>query len=87
MDVFYPVQLLADTVTGNWLNLGKESCLDSALNFFIYDTIKIGILLVFINYLMAVSTIIFLPRRFVIYWLKDVGMEMSMIIDKFIKKG
>lgn len=54
MDVFYPVQLLADTVTNNWFNLGKESYLGSAFNFFIYDTIKIGILLVFINYLMAV---------------------------------
>lgn len=49
MDIFYPIQLLADTVAS------KETYLGSALNFFIYDTIKIGILLVFINYLMAVT--------------------------------
>lgn len=55
MDIFYPIQLLASTVTNNWLNLAKESYLGSALNFFIYDTIKIGILLVFINYLMAIT--------------------------------
>jgi len=55
MDIFYPVQLLANTVTNNWLNLAKESYFGSALNFFIYDTIKIGILLVFINYLMAIT--------------------------------
>lgn len=55
MDIFYPIQLLANTVTLNWLGLAKESYLGSALNFFIYDTIKIGILLVFINYLMAVT--------------------------------
>jgi len=55
MDIFYPIQLLANTVTNDWLSLAKESYLDSALNFFIYDTIKIGILLVFINYLMAIT--------------------------------
>jgi hypothetical protein len=55
MDIFYPIQLLANTVTGNWFGLAKESYFGSALNFFIYDTIKIGILLVFINYLMAIT--------------------------------
>ena len=55
MDIFYPVQLLANTVTNNWLSLAKDSYLGSALNFFIYDVIKIGILLVFINYLMAIT--------------------------------
>lgn len=55
MDIFYPVQLLANSVTNNWLSLAKDSYLGSALNFFIYDTIKIGILLVFINYLMAIT--------------------------------
>ncbi|MFA7301666.1 MAG: permease [Candidatus Shapirobacteria bacterium] len=44
MDVFYPIQLLADKIS-----------LNPAINFFIYDIIKIGILLVFINYLMAIT--------------------------------
>lgn len=44
MDIFYPIQLLANAITDN-----------SALNFFIYDVFKIGILLVFINYLMAIT--------------------------------
>lgn len=44
MDIFSPIQLLADSIS-----------LNPALNFFIYDTIKIGILLVFINYLMAIT--------------------------------
>lgn len=55
MDIFYPIQLLANTATNNWFSLTKDSYLSSALNFFIYDTIKIGILLVFINYLMAIT--------------------------------
>lgn len=54
MDIFYPVQLLADTITFGWLKLGSGSYLGSAVNFFIYDTIKIGLLLVVINYFMAV---------------------------------
>ncbi len=37
----------------SWLSLDKESYLGSAINFFIYDLIKIGILLILINYLMA----------------------------------
>jgi len=54
MDIFYPVQLLADVITNDWLNLNKDSYFNNALNFFIYDIIKIGILLIFINFLMAI---------------------------------
>ncbi len=54
MDIFYPLQLLADTVAFSWLGLAKDSYLGSAVNFFIYDIFKIGLLLVVINYLMAV---------------------------------
>lgn len=53
MDIFAPVQFLANAVVFNLLSLEKNSYLASALNFFIYDTIKIGILLIAINYLMA----------------------------------
>jgi len=44
MDIFYPVQLLANSIS-----------LNPAINFFFYDTIKIGLLLIFINYLMAIT--------------------------------
>lgn len=44
MDIFYPIQLLADSVS-----------LNPVINFFIYDTIKIGILLLVINYFMAIT--------------------------------
>lgn len=55
MDIFRPVQLFADLATHGWLNLGRQSYLGSAVNFFIYDTIKIGLLLVVINYVMAIT--------------------------------
>ena len=59
MDIFKPIQLLADTTTSNLLNLGKDSYLGSAVNFFIYDTIKIGLLLIIINYVMAITRYFF----------------------------
>jgi len=55
MDIFKPIQLLSDIVTFGWIGLGKESYLGSAVNFFIYDTIKIGILLIVINCFMAIT--------------------------------
>lgn len=55
MDLFYPVQWFANLITADLLNLIKDSYVESALNFFIYDTIKIGILLVIINYVMAIT--------------------------------
>lgn len=54
MDIFKPVQFFADLVTYQWLHLAQKSYLADTVNFFIYDAIKIGILLVAINYLMAV---------------------------------
>lgn len=53
MDIFGPFQKIADVVTYGWLGLGKETYLGSAVDFFIYDTIKIGLLLVFIGLIMA----------------------------------
>lgn len=55
MDIFQPIQILADFVTYNWLRLAPHSYWGDAVNFFIYDTIKIGLLLVVINYVMAIT--------------------------------
>lgn len=55
MDIFQPVQSFTDIITYNWLGITKDSYLDNGLNFFIYDSIKIGILLIAINYLMAIT--------------------------------
>lgn len=55
MDIFYPVQLLADFVSGTIFHLAKDSYTGSAINFFVYDSIKIGLLLIVINYLMAIT--------------------------------
>ena len=55
MDIFKPIQLLSDLITYNIFDIQNGSYLGNAVNFFIYDLIKIGILLVIINYIMAIT--------------------------------
>lgn len=53
MDIFYPIEYFANLITHDLLKIG-DTYLGNAVNFFIYDTIKIGLLLMAINYIMAV---------------------------------
>jgi uncharacterized membrane protein YraQ (UPF0718 family) len=59
MDIFKPIQLFADWTTYRLLGLVKDSYLASAVNFFVYDVIKIGVLLIVINYIMAITRFYF----------------------------
>ena len=60
MNIFYPIQLLADWLTYSVFGIAQKSLLASAVNFFIFDTLKIFILLSVI--IFAVSVIrSFLP--------------------------
>ena len=59
MDIFSPIQFIADTVTYRLLHITLHSYLGDAVNFFIYDTLKIGILLVAINFVMAATRFYF----------------------------
>jgi len=54
MSIFYPLQLLADYFTYSVLKLAPESIQANAVNFFIYDTIKIFILLAVIIFLVSI---------------------------------
>jgi len=54
MDIFTPVQLFADLMTYRLFGIVQDSYLGNAVNFFIYDVVKIGLLLIIINYLMAI---------------------------------
>jgi len=53
MDIFKPIQLLADFVTYQLFYIIPHSYWGDTINFFIYDVIKIGLLLIVINYFMA----------------------------------
>jgi len=55
MDIFKPIQLFADIVTYQWFRIVPHSYWGDTINFFIYDTVKIGLLLIAINYLMAAT--------------------------------
>jgi hypothetical protein len=55
MSIFYPVQLFSDFISYDLTGLARESYLGNAVNFFIYDTIKIGLLLIVVNYIMAIT--------------------------------
>jgi uncharacterized protein len=55
MDIFKPIQLFADLVTYQWIRLLPHSYWGDTVNFFIYDVIKIGLLLIVINYVMAIT--------------------------------
>ena len=55
MDIFKPIQLFSDTATYRWLHIIPHSYWGDTVNFFIYDTIKIGLLLIVINYVMAIT--------------------------------
>lgn len=55
MDIFRPIQSFADLVTYQWLKIIPHSYVGDTVNFFVYDAVKIGLLLVVINYIMAVT--------------------------------
>ena len=53
MDIFYPVKLLADFLTYNVFLIAQKTILAEAVNFFIYDVIKIFILLAIIIFVVS----------------------------------
>lgn len=55
MDIFAPVQSFANYATYQVFHIVPHTYVGDAINFFIYDSIKIGILLVVINYFMAIT--------------------------------
>jgi len=83
MDIFYPVQLLADWLSYSLLHLVKESILGGAVNFFIYDSIKIFLLLSVI--IFAVSAIrSYLPPEKTKKWLSNRFEVISNILAALI---
>jgi len=54
MDIFYPLKFIADQLSYGLFGLAKGSHLGDAIDFFIYDSLKILILLLVINYFMAI---------------------------------
>lgn len=67
MDIFYPVKLFADLLTSK---LDSSTQFYSAINFFIYDSIKILILLVVITFIVSFIRTYFAPEKVRLYLAK-----------------
>ncbi|MFA5714278.1 MAG: permease [Candidatus Paceibacterota bacterium] len=67
MDIFYPIKILADLLTSK---LETFSPLYSAANFFIYDSIKILILLIVIIFIVSFVRTYFAPEKVRMYLAK-----------------
>lgn len=65
--LYYFLQPLADWITYDWMVLSADTHLGTAINFFIYDTLKILILLFLISSLMGVVNAYFPIDRIRVY--------------------
>jgi uncharacterized protein len=63
MDIFIPVQLFADWIIYSLLPLRRNTILGEGANFFIYDSIKILILLFFIIFIVTFIRSYLLPEK------------------------
>jgi hypothetical protein len=63
MDIFSPIQTFADIVSFQLFHLGAKSVLGGAVDFFIYDSIKILILLIVLIYVISFARSFFPPEK------------------------
>lgn len=63
MNIFYPIQIFSDWLTYIIFNLEKETLFANAINFFIFDTIKILILLSVIIFVVSIIRSFLPPER------------------------
>lgn len=63
MNTFYLIQLFADWITYSIFDIDKETLLASAVNFFIFDTIKILLLLIVIIFTVSIIRSFLPPEK------------------------
>jgi len=63
MDIFYPIKLITDWLTYSVFHLGFKTLLGQAINFFIYDTTKIFILLSVIIFIVSIIRSFLPPEK------------------------
>lgn len=63
MNIFYPIQIFADWLTYSVFNIIPKTLLADAVNFFIFDTIKIFILLVVIIFTVSIIRSFLPPEK------------------------
>ncbi len=77
MSIFQPIQSFSDFLTYNIFHLSSSSHIWQALNFFVYDSIKIFLLLILVTQIMSFVNVIFpiekirdFLKRKKLYWLE-----------------
>lgn len=63
MSIFYPIQLLADWLTYSVFSIAQKTVLADAVNFFIFDTIKILLLLIVIIFIVSIIRSFLPPEK------------------------
>jgi uncharacterized membrane protein YraQ (UPF0718 family) len=63
MDIFYPVKLFSDWLTYSIFSIKPDTLLAEAVNFFIYDTIKVLILLTVIIFVVSIIRSFLPPEK------------------------
>lgn len=63
MDIWYPIKLLADWLTYSVFSIAHKSILGEAVNFFIFDTIKIFILISVIIFVVSIIRSFLPPEK------------------------
>ena len=83
MNIFYPIQLLADWLTYQVFSISPNTLLASSLNFFIFDTIKIFLLLIVIIYIVSIIRS-YLPPEKVRHFLSNKNKFVSNILASLL---
>lgn len=83
MDIFYPVQIFADWLTYNIFGIAQKTLLASAVNFFIFDTIKIFILMSVIIFIVSIIRS-FLPPEKIRYILSHKNKYTGNIVASLL---
>ena len=63
MSIFTPIQQLADLLTYQWLGIAAQTYFGNTVNFFIYDVIKIGLLMLLINTIVTITEYYFPMKK------------------------
>lgn len=63
MNIFYPIQIFSDWLTYSVFKIAQETLLASAVNFFIFDTIKIILLLFVIIFVVSIIRSFLPPEK------------------------
>lgn len=62
-DIFKPIEILADFIVYSLLHLSPKTQLAQSLHFFIYDTIKIFLLILVISFFVGIIKSYFTPEK------------------------